>query len=455
MFEFMEKILSMIESDYADIRYELKKDTRITFNSSELSDVITSSSDGFVLRVLKNGGLASVSFTGKEDAEDAMRKAVRNAKILSENIENPINFADVEVIKDVYRPEYTEDPRNISIEEKIALTEKYNNIPLDKKEVISTSMGYKEVIREKYFMSTEGARIREDLVTNRIRGMITAGRNNMLQNVRVGVGGSTGFSILRDRENVFKEKTGIVLKLLDAKPVEGGKYNVILNPDIAGVFTHEAFGHFSEADLIENNPTMREKMKIGEKLGNEILNIVDDPTIPGQLGYYMYDDEGVRARHVQLMKNGVLTGRLHSRRTAAEFDEPVTGHCVAEDYRYAPIIRMGNIFIESGSRTFDELVSELGDGLYLLDHKGGQTSGENFTFGAQYGYIVEDGKVGEMVRDINISGNLYRTLQGITSIGNNLEFCELGGCGKGQLNIRSCNGAPHILVEDLVVGGRK
>jgi TldD protein len=198
---------------------------------------------------------------------------------------------------------------------------------------------------------------------------------------------------------------------------------------------------------------MREKMQIGAKLGNEALSIIDDPTIPGQLGFYRYDDEGVRARPVTLMRKGALTGRLHSRRTAAAFGEDLTGHCVAEDYKYAPIVRMGNIFIENGEKTLKDLLEMLDDGLYILDAKGGQTSGENFTFGAQYGYIVKGGRIKNMIRDINISGNLYHTLQNITAVGNDLILCETGGCGKGQLNIRSCHGGPHILVNGVVIGG--
>jgi len=270
----------------------------------------------------------------------------------------------------------------------------------------------------------------------------------------VAFGGSGGFASIRNQESEFEKRTALVLDLLKAQPIDGGVYNVVLNPDLAGVFTHEAFGHFSEADLIEDNPTMREKMKIGAKLGNDIVNIKDDPTMPDQLGFYKYDDEGVKARSTQLMENGVLVGRLHSRRTAAAFDEPLSGHCVAEDYRYPPIIRMGNIFIEPGPASFDELISKLGEGFYILDAKGGQTSGENFTFGAQYGYIIKNGKLGEMVRDINISGNLYRTLENISAVGNDLELSKVGGCGKGQMNIRSTNGAPHILINNLLIGGR-
>lgn len=454
MFEDLKTIISKVDADYADIRYEIKKEINIVFNGKELTNVTSNSTDGYVLRVLKKGGFSSVAFTRKEDADNAIQSATQNALLISKNIKKPVIFAEAEVIKDTFFPELDEDPRNVSLEEKIDITRRYNSIPLKYSDVVTTNIGYSEVIREKYFSGKEGTEIREDLVTNGIRGLITSGDGTILQNIRVGFGGSGGFYSIRNKEEEFENKTSIVIGLLKAKPIEGGVYNVVLNPDLAGVFTHEAFGHFSEADLIEDNPSMREKMKIGAKLGNDVVNIIDDPSLPGQLGFYKYDDEGVRARPTQLMRKGVLVGRLHSRRTAAEFEEPLSGHCVAEDYRYAPIIRMGNIYIEPGENTFDDLISGLGEGLYILDAKGGQTSGENFTFGAQYGYLVKKGKLGEMIRDINISGNLYRTLESISAVGDDLELSKVGGCGKGQMNIRSTNGAPHVLIKNLVIGGK-
>jgi len=140
------------------------------------------------------------------------------------------------------------------------------------------------------------------------------------------------------------------------------------------------------------------------------------------------------------------------------YGEPLSGHCVAEDCRYSRSFAWANIFIEHGTCTFDELLHTLGNGLYIADPKGGQTAGEEFSFGAQYGYVVRDGRLAEMVRDINISGNMYVTMEHVTAIGNRVELMEAGGtggCGKGQqTNIRSGMGAPPILVSDLVVGGR-
>jgi TldD protein len=453
MFDILKKLLGKAKVDYADIRYEIKKETIIAFNGRELTQVGTNSTDGYVIRVLNKGGLATASFTDIKNSEKALKLTLENANIIGTTREKPVKMAKTETITDTFIPALNEDPRKVPLEEKVELTKKYNGIPLSSEKVITTNISYREVCREKYFVTSEGSKIREDLITTQLGGLIVAKEGNLIQNIRVGVGGSNGFSNVRNKESEFEERTAIVMDILKSQPVKGGVYNCILNPNLAGVFTHEAFGHFSEADIIETIPSMREKMEIGSKLGSDILNITDDATIQNQLGFYKYDDEGVKVRKTQLIKNGVLSGRLHSRRTSAEFNEPLSGHTVAEDYRYAPIIRMGNIFIEPGKHSLDELFKILGDGLYILDAKGGQTAGENFTFGAQYGYIVKGGKQSEMVRDINISGNLYKTLKDISAIGSDLVFDKNGGCGKGQMNIRSCSGGSNIIINNLVVGG--
>ena len=453
MFDNLRAMLSRVDADYADLRYEIKKETIIHFDGRELTQVGSNSTDGYVLRVLKNGGLASAMFTKANDAEQAMRSAVENAGLIAQHIDKPVRLAGVAAIKDDFQPQLNEDPRKVSMMEKLELTRRYNDIALQHDKIVTTQVRYTELMRERYFVSSAGSEIREDLITTRLGGLLTSKDGNITQNVRVTSGGSDGFANVRNQEANFEKRTAIVLDLLKAKPVEGGVYNVILNPDMSGVFTHEAFGHFSEADIIETLPAMRNKMQIGSKLGNDALTIIDDATQLHQLGFFKYDDEGVPVRRVELMKNGILSGRLHSRRTAAEFDEPVSGHCVAEDFRYAPIVRMGNIYIEPGSLSFDDLVAQLDNGLYILDAKGGQTAGENFTFGAQYGYVVKNGKMGVMLRDINMTGNLYQTLQNIVAIGDDLTLSKSGGCGKGQMNLRSCNGGPHILVNHLVIGG--
>ncbi len=453
MFDTMKSILKKVEADYADIRHEKKKETRISFAGKELGEIGSNTTDGFVLRVVDNGGYSSVAFSNVADHEKAIRTALENARLTARFSAQPAALSKADILQDRYSPHLDEDPRKITIDEKLDLTKHYNELCLKNEKIVTTNIQYLELVREKHFINTEGSEIAEELITASISGLLTSRDGNLIQNVRVAAGGSHGFAILRNREDAFEKKTRIAVELLKAQPVRSGRYNAVINQSLGGVFTHEAFGHFSEADIIENNRSMRQKMHIGANLASDFVNITDDPTLPKQLGHYRYDDEGVPARRTPLLKNGVLVGRLHSRRTAAAFEEPVNGHCVAEDFRYAPIIRMGTIFIEPGKETLESLLQQLGDGLYILDAKGGQTSGENFTFGAQYGYTVKNGKIDSMVRDINISGNLYTTLRNIKAIGSDLKLSEKGGCGKGQTNIRSCYGTPHLLINELVIGG--
>jgi TldD protein len=455
MLDKIAAIVSRVPADYADLRYEVKKQTVVQFAGKNLTEAGASETDGFVLRVLKGGGMASVAFTREADADQAIRLCLESAATLGRRLAAPVRQATVPAVKASYAPPLNGDPASVSLEEKIELTRLYNAIPLASPHVLTTTMGYKEVIRDKCFASSEGAAVQERLTTVEIRGLITSRKDSLLENIRVNVGGGDGFARLRRREEVFEHKTALVEQLLDARPAKGGVFNVVLNPLLAGVFIHEAFGHFSEADLVEDMPSLRQSMKLGAKLGNDILNIKDDPTLPGALGHYRYDDEGVAARPVQLMKKGVLEGRLHSRRTAAAFDEPFTGHCVAEDHRYAPMVRMGTIFIEPGLDSLDALFAKAGEGLYICDAKGGETMGETFTFAGSYGYLIRGGKKAELVRDLNISGNLFKTLHAIEAVGDDLKLNEAGGaCGKGnQMNIHSCLGGPHILIRDAVVGG--
>ena len=109
--------------------------------------------------------------------------------------------------------------------------------------------------------------------------------------------------------------------------------------------------------------------------------------------------------------------------------------------------------IEAGDWSREELLEELKDGLYLRDFRGGQTMGEQFTFSAGYGYEIRNGEIGDMVKDANLMGNLFKTLKNISALGRDLKFETIGTCGKRQNNIKSPMGAPHTIIREALVGG--
>jgi TldD protein len=244
------------------------------------------------------------------------------------------------------------------------------------------------------------------------------------------------------------------VELLSAARIKSGEYRVVLDPILAGVFVHEAFGHLSEADFTYENERMREIMVLGRRFGADHLNIVDGAAVPGLRGSYSYDDEGVAGARTYLVREGVLVGRLHSRETAAKMGEPVTGNARAVDYHHPPIVRMTNTFIEPGQASFDGMVGDIKEGVYVKNWYGGTTSMEMFTFSAGEAYAIRNGRVAELLRPVVLSGNIFTTLENVDAIGDDLQMNQGGGCGKGgQSPLPVSNGSPHIRIQRCLIGG--
>ena len=268
--------------------------------------------------------------------------------------------------------------------------------------------------------------------------------------------GSVGdFSAVERLHDEVKDVARRAAALLEAANVKGGEYTVVLDPVLAGVFTHEAFGHLSEADLVYDSPQMRELMVIGRRFGGRHLNIVDDATMASLRGGYAYDDEGTPGQRTYLIREGVLVGRLHSRETAAKMGEAPSGNARAIDYRHSPIVRMSNTYIEPDTVGLSDMLAEIKEGVYVKDWYGGQTSLEMFTFSGGESYMIRNGKLAEMLRPVVLTGNVFTTLEHIDAIGVDLDMNQGGGCGKGgQSPLPVSNGSPHVRIRQCVVGGR-
>ncbi|MBT4511639.1 MAG: TldD/PmbA family protein, partial [Chloroflexi bacterium] len=226
------------------------------------------------------------------------------------------------------------------------------------------------------------------------------------------------------------------------------------DPILAGVFVHEAFGHLSESDFVYENDKMREIMVLGRRFGGKHLNIVDGAAVPDLRGSYKYDDEGTPSTKTYLIREGILEGRLHSRETAAKMGEQPTGNARAITYQHQPIVRMTNTYIEPNGTSFEDMISEIKEGVYAKNWYGGMTSMEMFTFSAGEAYMIRNGKIAELMRPVVLTGNVFSTLENIDAVGNDLDMNEGGGCGKGgQSPLPVSNGSPHIRISNCLVGG--
>lgn len=238
----------------------------------------------------------------------------------------------------------------------------------------------------------------------------------------------------------------------NAKPITAGSYPVLLAPVATGVFAHESFGHKSEADFMLGDEAMAKEWVIGKKVGSDILTIRESGVFEGS-GYVPYDDEGTKATDTYLIKNGVLSGRLHSATTAAALGEDLTGNARAINCDYEPIVRMTSTFIESGTSSFDDLIRDIKHGYYIYTIKHGSGM-STFTIAPRIAYEIVDGKLGSPVKIAVITGNVFETLGLIDGVGNDRQLLSFvtGGCGKmEQYPLNVGLGGPHIRVSKMNV----
>jgi TldD protein len=452
--ERMENALHKSNADYTEIRIEDVISSGAIFRGQELDDIGSARTAGGIVRALYKGGWGYATFNDLSDLEVRVKEACESARLIGKE---KSSLAEVEPVVDKITATLEKDFRNIPLSEKKAVIEEYNEIVLGHHDKIETSdVGYRDIFRKIRYANSEGTYIEDERpdIGGYIQAVAREG-DNVQQGLET-VAGSTGFQVVEGMQEKAEAAAKRAVDLLSAPPVTGGKYTVILDPMLTGVFVHEAFGHLSEADNVYENDRMKELMVLGKRFGSDILNIIDDGSAPGQLGTHKYDDEGVATRKNYLIKDGILVGRLHSRETAAKMGEQPTGNARAIAYQYEPIVRMTNTYIDKGDAAFEDMIKDVKLGLYALRCMGGQTNGEMFTFSAGYGYMIRDGKVAELVRDVVLTGNVFETLMNIDMIGKEVEWRPASGCGKrGQQWLRVGSGGPHIRIQDVVVGGRQ
>jgi len=451
--ERIEAALRRSRADYTEIRIERKRTTRIVFHGKRLETVSTTIDEGGIVRaLLRRNGWGISTFNSLETLEERVEQAYQNARLVQ--AEEPISLAEVPPAQDEIRAQLGRDFRQVPLEEKKELIQAYNEILLSFPKIVDTQATYADQFITVIYANSEGAFIVEERPMVTAHLVATARDGSNVQRAADGLSVPAGYEAVLGQEEIARTVAQRAVDLLSAETVVGGVYPVICDPKLAGVFIHEAFGHLSEADFVYANPQAQEMMVLGRRFGREILNIIDDGTIPGLRGTHRYDDEGTPMQRTELVREGVLVGRLHSRETAARMGERPTGNARATGYRYPPIVRMTNTFIDAGNTSFEEMIAEIKLGVYACDAIGGQTMLENFSFSAGYGYMIRNGRIAEMVKDVVLSGNLFTTLQNIDAIGDDLTFSRLGTCGKGQGGLPVSTGAPHIRIQNVIMGGR-
>ncbi|OLP19665.1 hypothetical protein BST81_03740 [Leptolyngbya sp. 'hensonii'] len=439
--------------DYLAIRLEESEGTDILLRGNKVETLSEGISIGGQVRACYKGGWGFASFNRIGGLQDRIEEAIAAAHLVGD--EETI-LAPIDAVQARYMlPLSGTDPRRVPLARKKELCDYYAGLlrEVDPR-IATTSVRYGDSTQRVILATSDGTLLEQAWADMEMRFAATARNGETVQTGRETIGSRSAYEDLEGLDHQVRSAAQRAVDALVLQPVKGNTYTVVIDPILSGLFVHEAFGHLSEADMAYENPDLLEVMTIGRRFGPSELQIFDGAALPGHRGSYFYDDEGAPATTTQLIKDGILVGRLHSRETAGKLGEATTGNARCLSYHYPPIVRMTNTWIERGTTPVADLFRDIKEGVYARNWLGGMTNGEMFTFTAGEAWMIRNGEMAEPVRDVTLSGNVFSTLADIEAIGDDFFWDESGGCGKGgQSGLAVGCGGPSLRIRNVVVGG--
>lgn len=437
-----------ISCDYWDVRIEDSFETSIDIIDGEVVTCTSSPSLGAFLRVKKDGFWLYESTTELSKLEEILKNlSQQNISDKSESNYKPIRqepFTKLTATKTKFS--------GVPLADKLAITKKYSQLLHLNTKVTATNIRYRDVYKIKSFFNSVGSQYEYDFNQGGIVCRYTLKENGVLFEDGFRLYGSE-FTQLKNQEIPLTEALTESEKFLTAPAVTPGKYNVLLDPEVTGVFTHESFGHKSEADFMLGNAQALDEWKLGKKIAADCLTIVDYGGHANSSGYCPIDDDGIPAQKNYLIKDGILTGRLHSVDTASQLNEKPTGNSRAMSFEWEPIVRMTSTYIEPGQESVESILKRCEGSLLVEGVKHGSGL-STFTIAPNRGYRIGAGGTKEPVRLAVISGSVFDTLKNIIAVSSefHLHSSAVGGCGKmEQWPLPVADGGPFILVKDMQV----
>ncbi|TVP64017.1 MAG: TldD/PmbA family protein [Nodularia sp. (in: Bacteria)] len=439
--------------DYLVIRLEQSEGTDILLRGDQVETLSEGIAIGGHIRACYKGGWGFSSFNQLATIKERIEEAIAAARMVGD--EKTI-LAPIDPIQAICELPLTgTDPRKIPVRQKKELCDRYTDLlkSVDHR-ITTTSVRYGDSAQKVIIATSEGTLIQQSWVDMEMRFAATARNGETVQTGRETTGSRKAYEDLTALDEQIKSAAQRAIAALTLPTVKGNTYTVVIDPILTGLFVHEAFGHLSEADMAYENPDLLEVMTIGRRFGTEELQIFDGAAPEGHRGSYFYDDEGTPSSTTQLIQDGILVGRLHSRETAGKLKEAPTGNARCLNYHFNPIVRMTNTWIQRGKTPVADLFTDIKEGVYARNWLGGMTNGEMFTFSAGEAWMIRNGQVAEPVRDVTLSGNAFQTLSDIEAVGDDFYWDESGGCGKGGQNGLAVGcGGPSLRIRDVVVGG--
>ncbi|GIW12127.1 MAG: peptidase C69 [Dehalococcoidia bacterium] len=437
---------------YADVRIVEQRREQVVVKNGQIETLLTDESAGFGVRVLVNGawGFASSALLTTREADRVAALAVALARAASRVPGPPVDLGPPVTTRGSYRTAVQRDPFGVPMEERIALL-LAADAAMRRQPAIVVAEGALGCERQrKRFFNSEGAQVEQEVVATGVGISCTARSEDDLQTrsypnsfgLHLGTAGWEFVEqqrILDHAERIASEAE----QLLTAPPCPTGITTIILDSSQLALQVHESCGHAVELDRVWGSEAAYagtsfltlEKLG-GFRYGSEHVTITADATIPGALGSFGFDDEGVPAQRTLLVDRGRFCGYLTSRETATRLGQLSNGTMRAESWNRLPLIRMTNINLEPGEWRLDDLIADTDEGIFLQTNRSWSIDDRrlHFQFGTEIAWEITGGKLGGMLKNATYAGITPQFWASCDAVCRREEWTVWGlaNCGKGQ-----------------------
>lgn len=456
MLEHAEKAVSLAQKHgctYCDVRSETIERQSLGIEDGQLENLITKHESGIGIRVLCDGAWGFYSTSDFARLEQGIIDAIRAARHYAAKKKEKVKLAEIPTVQKSIKYKIK---KQADIDSLVKVAFDCDKIIKGVGKISKSTVTASNTITSKYFVNTDGIKIQQDFADVIVDLAATARHSGITQSISTTEGGRGGLEKITDEIDIYliaKETAEKTAKLVDARTANEEKATVVMNPDFVALLTHEILGHPSEADRV-----LGKEMAwaggawwagmLGNQIGSENLNVIDDPTIEGSLGWFEYDDEGTKSQRKQLVKDGRLVGHMHSRETANIFGVEPNSSMRATSYSFMPLIRMSCTCIESGDWNPDEMIKDVKHGYLVSNMKVPSIDMKryNWSISCQYANKIENGEIKELLRDVIVVGTAPEFFRSIDACGNDFTVRPITNCGKGDpmQQMKMGNGGPTI-----------
>jgi TldD protein len=438
---------------YADARIVRRLEESISVKTGRVEGVASGESEGIGIRVLVDGawGFAATHRLDPADIERAAADAVRIARASATALRRPVVLDDRPPARGRYETPVEEDPFAVPLERKIA-----DLVEADEAMRRVEGLGFTEAIygaqrEHKTFGATDGS-FTEQVITHvgaGIEANAVEGDEHQRRSYPDSGGGwqAAGYEYIRglDLAGHAGPMAEEAVALLSAPQCPSGRFTIILDPSQLYLQIHESCGHPTELDRVFGTEASYagtsfltvDRLEEGFRYGSDLIDIVADAAAPGGMGTFGWDDEGVAAQSVPLVKEGIFVGYLSSRETAPRIGRRSGGAMRADGWNRIPLIRMTNInLLPKPGRSLEEIVADTDDGLYLSSNRSWSIDDRrlNFQFATEVAYEIRGGRLGRLYRNPTYTGITYEFWRSCDAVGDERSYRMLGtpNCGKGE-----------------------